>query len=208
MKAPGLHSDQQETGGSTVVSCRNQHEPQPDQDRHAGVELAAPLHHLDPRCDLVVLTLPRGGVAVAYKVAAALHAPLTIFLMRKLGVRGHRELAMGAIASGGVRVLDGDVIARTGSLTMRSTRQLKRCERAYRDVRTAVELRARVAILADDGVATGSITSGRAAAPSQIVGTSVLLMLRGEAPRSATGRSAIRKFGAAWTTRRQETVSG
>src|ERR671918_722234 len=86
-------------------------QPQPYQDRrHAGVELATHLAHLKGRKDAVVLALPRGGVPVAYEVARALDAPLDIFLVRKLGLPGHPELAMGAIASGGVRVLNSEVV--------------------------------------------------------------------------------------------------
>src|SRR5438067_10650379 len=78
--------------------------------RDAGRQLAAELSEYAGRTDLVVLALPRGGVPVAYEVARALAAPLDVFLVRKLGLPGHRELAMGAIASGGVRVLNNDVV--------------------------------------------------------------------------------------------------
>src|SRR4030095_9202289 len=85
---------------------------QPYEDRrHAGDELGARLRHLKGRPDVVELALPRGGFPVAYEVARALDAPLDIFLVRKLGLPGHRELAMGAIASGGVRVLNDDVVS-------------------------------------------------------------------------------------------------
>src|SRR5688500_4961700 len=85
---------------------------QPYEDRrHAGVELAARLSQLKGRPGVVVLALPRGGVPVAYEVARALDAPLDVFLVRKLGLPGHRELAMGAIASGGVRVLNDEVVS-------------------------------------------------------------------------------------------------
>ena len=79
--------------------------------RQAGEELARSLEHLSGRTDVVVLALPRGGVPVGYEVARALRAPLDVFLVRKLGLPGHPELAMGAIASGGVRVLNADVVA-------------------------------------------------------------------------------------------------
>src|SRR5918992_1584233 len=79
--------------------------------REAGAELAIKLSHYNDRKDVVVLALPRGGVPVAYEVARALRAPLDVFLVRKLGVPSHRELAMGAIASGGVRVLNEEVVA-------------------------------------------------------------------------------------------------
>ncbi|HVH56950.1 MAG TPA: hypothetical protein VM791_11880, partial [Vicinamibacterales bacterium] len=85
--------------------------PQPFADRHeAGVVLAAELDAFKGRDDLVVLALPRGGVPVAFEIAMALGAPLDVFVVRKLGVPGHAELAMGAIASGGIRVLNEDVV--------------------------------------------------------------------------------------------------
>jgi len=111
----------------------------------------------------VVLALPRGGVPVAYEVASALGAPLDVFLVRKLGTPGHRELAMGAIASGGVRVLNDDVVRWYGipesaieSVAHEEAAELERRERAYRDGRPAPDLADRIVILVDDGLATGS----------------------------------------------------
>jgi predicted phosphoribosyltransferase len=110
-----------------------------------------------------VLALPRGGVPVAYEVAAALHAPLDVFLVRKLGVPGHEEYAMGAIASGGVRVLNEEVVQGLGiprfrieAAAAREEQELARRERAYRGDRPPPEVRGRTVILVDDGLATGA----------------------------------------------------
>ena len=111
----------------------------------------------------MVLALPRGGVPVAFEIAEALGANLDIFLVRKLGVPGHRELAMGAIASGGVRVLNDDVVnwygipkAAIEAVAQEEQRELERREREYRIDRPAVPLKGRTVILVDDGLATGS----------------------------------------------------
>jgi putative phosphoribosyl transferase len=131
--------------------------------RDAGRALAAALQKYAERDDVVVLALPRGGVPVAYEVASALGAPLDLFLVRKLGTPGHRELAMGAIASGGVRVLNDDVVRWYGisndaieAVAREEERELVRRERAYREGREPVPIERRVAILVDDGLATGS----------------------------------------------------
>jgi len=137
---------------------------QPFRDRReAGRVLASLLKTFAGRDDVVVLALPRGGVPVAYEVASALGAPLDVFLVRKLGTPGHRELAMGAIASGGVRVLNDDVVRWYGisesaieSVAREEAAELERRERAYRDGRPAPELTNRSVILVDDGLATGS----------------------------------------------------
>ena len=113
--------------------------------------------------DTVVMALPRGGVPVAAEVARALGAPLDILLVRKLGVPGHEELAMGAIASGGVQILNDDLIARLGVARSAVDRvithergELLRRERAYRDERPPLDVAGRTVILIDDGLATGS----------------------------------------------------
>jgi predicted phosphoribosyltransferase len=149
--------------------------------RAAGALLAERVRHYKDREDVVVLGLPRGGVPVAYEVARALNAPLDVFVVRKLGVPGHRELAMGAIASGGVRVLNDEVVAMLSipasaiEETAREERaELERRERAYRDGRSAAEVRGRVVLLIDDGLATGStmkaaVQAVRARAPARIV---------------------------------------
>jgi len=111
----------------------------------------------------VVLALPRGGVPVAFEVAEALRAPLDVFVVRKLGMPGHPEFAVGAIASGGVRVLSDDVVrwyripeSAIESVTRSELAELERREREYRQGRPQTPLRDRVAILVDDGLATGS----------------------------------------------------
>ena len=129
----------------------------------AGQKLATRLKSYANRPDVVVLGLPRGGVPVAYEVAKVLNAPLDICLVRKLGVPGHKELAMGAIASGGVRVLNYDVVSWLGisgktidEVAARELRELQRRDRAYRGDRPEPELHHRIVILVDDGIATGS----------------------------------------------------
>jgi erythromycin esterase-like protein/predicted phosphoribosyltransferase len=131
--------------------------------RDAGRVLAGLLEHYRDHDDVVVLGLPRGGVPVAYEVATALDAPLDVFLVRKLGVPGHEELAMGAIASGGVIVLNEDVVTGIGISTdairevaEQESRELARREQAYREGRPMPELTGKTVILADDGLATGS----------------------------------------------------
>ena len=120
------------------------------------------------RDDVVVLALPRGGVPVAYEVATALQAPLDVFVVRKLGVPGHEEFAMGAIASGGGVVIDDDVVRGLGiapaaiqRVAENEARELARREQAYREARPMEDLTGRTVILVDDGLATG--TTARAA---------------------------------------------
>src|SRR5271170_7688576 len=129
----------------------------------AGVQLAARLlrYARDPK--VVVLGLPRGGVPVAYQVARILGAPLDIFVVRKLGVPGHRELAMGAIASGGVHLVNPDVVAalriseaQIAAVAAQEQKELERQERAYRGDFPFPDLTRRVLIVVDDGLATGS----------------------------------------------------
>jgi predicted phosphoribosyltransferase len=126
--------------------------------RDAGKQLAAQLGEYANRDDVVVLALPRGGVPVAYEVAKALRAPLDVFLVRKLGVPGHEELAMGAIATGGVRVLNDDVVEYLqipkhiiDLSTARELSELERRERAYRGTRPEPDVRGKTVILVDDG---------------------------------------------------------
>ena len=133
-------------------------------DRHdAGRRLAEDLTRYADRDDVVVLGLPRGGVPVAYEVARALNAPLDVFLVRKLGVPGHEELAMGAIASGGVMVVNDDVLAATRvpheaveAVAARELERLQDQERTYRGDRPPLDVQGRVGILVDDGLATGA----------------------------------------------------
>src|SRR5207253_5974437 len=129
----------------------------------AGRLLAEELEKYADRDDVIVLGLPRGGVPVANEVAKHLHAPLDVFIVRKLGVPGFEELAAGAIASGGVRVLNEDVMRAIPhadqaieAVTTRETAELARREQTYREGRPAPDLRDRIAILVDDGLATGA----------------------------------------------------
>ena len=142
------------------------------QDRHdAGRQLAQKLMRYADDPDVIVLALPRGGVPVGCAVALALHAPLDVFLVRKLGVPGQVELAMGAIASGGVRVLNDDVVQTLeipeeviDAVTAEELQELARRERLYRGDTPAPDLRERTVILIDDGLATGSTMRAAVAA--------------------------------------------
>ena len=146
--------------------------PTPFRDRtEAGQLLAEKLTAYAGRHDVQVLALPRGGVPVAYEVAKALRAPLNVFVVRKLGVPGHEELAMGAIASGGVCVMNDDVVRALRipervieSVTARERQELERRERAYRGRRPAPDVEGRTVILVDDGLATGSTMRAAVAA--------------------------------------------
>src|SRR5947209_1472510 len=140
----------------------------------AGRRLAAELTDYADRSDVLVLALPRGGVPVAFEVARALHAPLDVFLVRKLGVPGHEELAMGAIATGGVRVLNEDVMryisipdAAIDAVAAKEQRELARREQLYRGDRPAPDVKGKTVILVDDGLATGSTMRAAAAALRQ-----------------------------------------
>ncbi len=131
--------------------------------RDAGQALGRALASYAGRPDTIVLALPRGGVPVGFEVARALDAPLDVFVVRKLGFPGNDEYAMGAIASGGARVIDEALLRQTGifpavveRVVEQEERELRRRERAYRDDLPPVELAGRTAILVDDGLATGS----------------------------------------------------
>jgi predicted phosphoribosyltransferase len=149
--------------------------------REAGQALAAELQKYADREALLVLALPRGGVPVAFEVAEALDAPLDVFLVRKLGVPGHEELAMGAIATGGVRVLNEDVIRHLGvrddqieRVAERERQELRRREEAYRGGRGELSIAERTVILIDDGLATGAtmraaVQALRQQAPAEVV---------------------------------------
>lgn len=147
----------------------------------AGRRLVEPLQRYQGRPDVIVLALPRGGVPVAYEVATALDVRLDLMLVRKLGVPGHEELAMGAIASGGIRILNEDLVqarhidkATIEAVATRETHELLRRERAYRGTRPAVNLLDQVVILVDDGLATGAsmmaaVLATRLQKPARIV---------------------------------------
>jgi putative phosphoribosyl transferase len=140
----------------------------------AGRVLAKKLQHFAGRTDVLVLGLPRGGVPVAQEVASALGAPLDVFVVRKLGVPGQEELAMGALAPGGVRVLNRDVVEVLGisdevveAVTRREQEELERRERLYRGERPALAVAGKIVVLIDDGLATGSSMRAAAAALRQ-----------------------------------------
>ncbi len=149
--------------------------------REAGRVLAGLLEEYRGRDDVTVLALPRGGVPVAYEVARHLGAPLDVFVVRKLGVPGQEELAMGAIASGGVRFLNQDVLRHVGispgvveGVARREIEEIARRERQYRGDRPYPDLRGRIVILVDDGLATGStmraaVSALRQRSPQKIV---------------------------------------
>jgi len=132
--------------------------------RHdAGKFLAGKLKHLANDPDVIVLGLPRGGMPVAYEIARKLNAPLDIFIVRKLGVPIYEELAMGAIASGGVRVLNEEVVRKLGitprmidAVASEQECELERREHEYRGDREPLDVTGRTVILADDGLATGA----------------------------------------------------
>jgi predicted phosphoribosyltransferase len=147
----------------------------------AGDVLAGRLGHYAGRDDVLVLGLPRGGVPVAARVARALAAPLDVFVVRKLGVPGHEELAMGAIASGGVQVVNEQVVDRLGlseavlgQVAETEGHELARREQRYREGRGPPDLAGRVVILVDDGLATGStmraaVAAARRLGPARVV---------------------------------------
>lgn len=149
--------------------------------RDAGQALARLLERYAGRPDVVVLALPRGGVPVGSEVARSLGVPLDVMVVRKLGVPGHRELAMGALASGGVRVLNEDLLLELGipeweieGAVAREAPELERRERAYRGGRPPLEVAGRTVILVDDGLATGAsmraaVTALRQRGPEQVV---------------------------------------
>src|SRR4029077_17426848 len=172
------------TGDRTAWRPQVRREMEPDRfhdRREAGLLLAAKLAAYANRVDVIVLALPRGGVPVAYEVARAVGAPLDVFVVRKLGVPGYEELAMGAVATGGMRVLNDqivrdlripdDVIA---GVAAAEREELARRERAYRGGRPPLDVRGRTVILVDDGLATGAtmraaVTALRQLQPDRIV---------------------------------------
>lgn len=149
--------------------------------RDAGKRLAEELHRYANRPDVMVLALPRGGVPVGFEVATALDSPLDVFVVRKLGLPWHEELAMGALARGGVRILDEDLIRAAGvseedvqRVTATEQRELERRERQYRGARPFPNLTGKTVILVDDGLATGytmraAVAALRQGGPARVI---------------------------------------
>jgi predicted phosphoribosyltransferase len=137
----------------------------------AGRLLAGALDHYRDRPEALVLALPRGGVPVGYEIAKVLNLPLDVFIVRKLGVPGEEELAMGAIASGGVRALNQAVIEQLNipesvidAVSNREAHEVERREQLYRDDKPPIDVSSRIVILVDDGLATGSTMKAAVAA--------------------------------------------
>lgn len=159
--------------------------------KEGGQRLAKLLEHYAGRPDVTVLGLPRGGVVVAFEVAKALRAPLDVFVVRKLGVPGQEELAMGAVASGGVVVLNEPVIELLGippsvieEAAQRRKRELEERERLYRGAAPAAPVEGRVAILVDDGIATGSTMRAGVAALRKLKPARVVVAAPVAAPQA------------------------
>jgi len=164
--------------------------PTPFRNRaEAGQRLAQRLLAYAGRPDVVVLGLPRGGVPVAFEVARALEVPLGVVVVRKLGVPGHKELAMGAIASGGIRVLNDDVVRHLNipdrvieAVTAQELRELHWRERAYRGDQPTPDVRGRAVILVDDGIATGSTMLAAIAALRRLEPARIIVAVPTAAP--------------------------
>ena len=156
----------------------------------AGRLLAEQLSALERNPDVIVLGLPRGGVPVACGIATALRLPLDVFLVRKLGVPGYEELAMGAIASGGIEIVDPDVVEEfrlsrkdVERVAAEETLELRRRETVFRGIRPALNLRRRTVVLVDDGIATGS-TVRAAIEGVKRLGAARIIVAAGVAPLS------------------------
>jgi erythromycin esterase-like protein/predicted phosphoribosyltransferase len=174
-------------------------EPEPFRDRReAGRRLAAKLAAYANRPDVLVLALPRGGVPVAYEVARALRAPLDVFVVRKLGVPGYEELAMGAVATGGARVLNDDIVTALrippymiDAVADREHEELRRRERVYRGGRPPPELRGRTVILVDDGLATGATMLAAIKALRQLQPARIVVAVPTAAPDTCEALRAV-----------------
>jgi len=160
----------------------------------AGQQLASHLEKYANRDDVIVLGVPRGGVPVAFEVARTLNVPLDIFVLRKLGVPGHEEFAFGAIGSGGVRVLDKEVVKSIGlsdlvveMVTRTERAELARREGIYRGGRPALDVRGKTVILVDDGIATGSSLRAGVRALRQMKPAAIVIAAP-VAPRSTVNR--------------------
>jgi putative phosphoribosyl transferase len=156
---------------------------------------------------VIVLALPRGGVPVGYEIARRLHAPLDVYVVRKLGVPGHEELAMGALASDGTCVVDEELIESLGvppsaleEVVQRELGELRRREIAYRDARPEPDLAGKVAIIVDDGLATGSTMRAAATALRQRDPAAIVTAVPVAAPRTCTSlRSIVDRVVCAYT---------
>jgi putative phosphoribosyl transferase len=160
----------------------------------AGQQLALHLGKYANRDDVIVLGVPRGGVPIAFEVATALNLPLDIFVLRKLGVPGHEELAFGAIGSGGVRVLDREIVEAVGLsdfvielVTRAECAELARREHIYRGEKSPLDVRGKTVVLVDDGIATGSSLRAGVRALRQMQ-PSAIVIAAPVAPRSAVIR--------------------
>jgi putative phosphoribosyl transferase len=166
--------------------------------REAGQYLARALQGYTNRSDVVVLALPRGGVPVAYEVAREIHAPLDVFTVRKLGVPGHEEFAMGALASGGVAVVDRELLNVLGlserlfdDVVRAEAAELNRREGAYRDRRPRPDIQGKTVILVDDGMATGSSMIAAIAALRRLNPARIVVAVPVGAPETC---ASVRRF--------------
>jgi predicted phosphoribosyltransferase len=157
----------------------------------AGKRLAAKLQIYARRPDVVVLGLPRGGIPVAFEVARELQLPLDVFVVRKMGVPGHEELAMGAIASGGIRVLNEDVVRSLNisretieSVEKTQSEELKRREQLYRGNRPGLDVRDLTILLVDDGLATGATMRAAVQALRRQKPVSIIVAVPAAAPEA------------------------
>lgn len=164
----------------------------------AGRILAQKLLHYKDRPDVLVLGLPRGGVPVAYEVAKTLNVPMDVFVVRKLGVPGHEELAMGAIASGNTRVINPDVVgplhipeAVIDQVARTEEQELARRERLYRGDRPFPDLKGRTVILVDDGLATGATMLAAVAAVKQHQPARVVVAVPVAAPETVENMKKV-----------------
>lgn len=163
----------------------------------AGRQLAAALGEFAGRADVIVLALPRGGVPVAFEVARALRVPLDVFLVRKLGLPGHEELAMGAIASGGVVVRNRAVTGRLGvpaevfaAVVARERVELERREKAYRGGRPPAAIAGKTVLLVDDGLATGTTMRAAIAALRRLRPAATVVAVPTAAPDTCASLAA------------------
>jgi predicted phosphoribosyltransferase len=155
----------------------------------AGRILASKLTNYKGRTDAVVLALPRGGIPVAYEIGRELGLPIDVFVVRKLGVPGQEELAMGAIATGDMRIINYEVVEQLGinqetidAVTDQQREELRRREQLYRGQRRPLEVRGRTVILVDDGIATGSTMRAAIAALRQLSPTRIVVAVPVAAP--------------------------